>query len=197
LLFGQIPLAASVPILGLFALSAAAVDELLIDDFADPEGLSRLGTPWRLVTDGVMGGVSAGRLSMEVIDERHALCMHGDVSLENNGGFVQVILDLATQGYLDASSYTGIRMLVRGNGESYNLHLKSADVQRPWQSYRSSFQPDSQWREIRLPFRDFTSHRIGVPLDTTRLSRLGLVAIGRAFAAAVCLAQVAFYRDRP
>jgi hypothetical protein len=186
-----------IPILALLALGVQAADMLLIDDFQDNGGLTRLGTPWRLVTDRVMGGVSAGRMSREEIDGRRALCMRGDVSLDNNGGFIQLNLDLNPLGYLDASRYTGIQVVVRGNGASYNLHLKTADVRLPWQSYRSSFQTGPEWREIRLPFQSFEPHRIGVPLDTVRLDRLGLVAIGRAFTAELCVAQVGLYRDPP
>ena len=186
-----------IPILALVALSAQAADMLLIDDFKDNDGLSALGTAWRLVTDRVMGGVSAGRMSREELDGRRALCMRGDVSLDNNGGFIQLNLELKSPGYLDASGYTGILVVVRGNGASYNLHLKTADVRLPWQSYRCSFQTGPEWREIRLPFQSFEPHRIGMPLDTVRLDRLGLVAIGRAFTAEICVAQVGFYRERP
>ena len=184
-------------ILGALLVSASAADTLLIDDFAVAGGPSRLGTPWRLVTDAVMGGVSAGGLSSGQIDGRRALCLRGEVRLENNGGFVQATLDLAPEGDLDASAYTGIRLLVRGNGEAYNLHLKTADLRLPWQSYRSSFQTGPEWREIRLPFGGFEPHRIGLPLDAGHLRSLGLVAIGRAFSAELCVAEIGLYRDRP
>lgn len=98
-------------------VSASAADTLLIDDFGGAGGLSRIGTPWPLVTDRVMGGASAGGLSRAEIDERRALCLRGEVSLENNGGFVQAALDLAAEVYLNANAYGGIRILVRGNGE--------------------------------------------------------------------------------
>jgi hypothetical protein len=82
---------------------------LPIDAGIGDAGRSRLGTPGRLVTDGVMGGVSAVRISRETSDGRRALCLHGDVSPEHNGGLVPVGLDPATQGYLDASAYTRLR----------------------------------------------------------------------------------------
>lgn len=170
---------------------------LLIDDFENIDGLSRLGTSWRLVTDRVMGGVSTGRMLLKEIYGRRALCMSGDLSLENNGGFIQVILDLNPAGYFNAESYTGIHVVVRGNGESYNLHLKTADIRFPWQSYRSTFQAYPDWREIHLPFQGFESYRVESPLDTGQLTRLGLVAIGRAFTADLCVAQVGLYQDRP
>ena len=116
-----------IPTLALLALSAQAADMLLIDGFTDNDGLSALGTPWCLVTDRVMGGVSAGRMSREQIDGRQALCMRGDVSLDNNGGFIQLSLDLNPVGFLDASRYSGIQVVVRGNRAPYNLHLKTAD----------------------------------------------------------------------
>ncbi len=182
-------------LIGLFfsCLTALADDMLLIDDFKESGGMSQLRTPWRLVTDGVMGGVSAGKMSQEQIDGRRALCMRGQVSLDNNGGFIQIALDLDPLEYLDASGYTGIRVIVRGNGESYGLHLKTSDIGLPWQSYRSTFEAGPAWREIQLPFQNFEPHRINVPLDTARLSRLGLVAIGRAFTADLCVAQIGLY----
>jgi len=178
-------------------VSASAADTLLIDEFAVAGGPSRLGTPWRLVTDGVMGGVSAGGLSLTQIDGRRAQCLRGEVRLENNGGFVQAALDLAPKRDLDASAYSGIRLLVRGNGEAYNLHLKTADLLLPWQSYRSTFPTGPEWREIRLPFGGFEPHRTGVPLNAGHLRSLGLVAIGRAFAAELCVAEIGLYRDHP
>lgn len=167
-----------------------------IDDFSRADGMSALGTPWRLVTDRVMGGVSDARMQRREIDDRQALCMEGGVSLENNGGFVQINLDLAPGGVLDASKFTGLRLVVRGNGERYNVHLKSIDISLPWQSYRAEFTAPNEWQEWRLPFDTFVPHRIEVGLDVQHLTRLGIVAIGRAFHAMVCVAEIGFYSER-
>lgn len=166
---------------------------MLIDDFNDPGGLSRFGTPWRLVTDRVMGGVSTGGISVEEIRGLRCLCLNGEVSLDNNGGFIQASLKLAPEGSLNAGKYEGIRLIFRGNGLSYNLHLKTADIQRPWQSYRSSFATGPEWRGIQLPFSRFRSHRIDVSINLRKLQRIGLVAIGAGFAADLCVAEIAFY----
>jgi len=168
-------------------------EAMLIDDFTNPGGLSRLGSPWRLVTDRVMGGVSTGRISFEEVQGRRCLCLYGDVSLDNNGGFIQVALDLSPEGALDAGAFEGIRLVVRGNGASYNLHLKTVDVRRPWQSYRSSFSTGPEWREMQLPFPGFLPYRIDVPLDRRKLHRLGIVAIGSRMTAEVCVAEIGFY----
>jgi hypothetical protein len=174
-------------------VGAGAAKTMLIDDFNDPGGLSQLGTPWRLVTDQVMGGVSTGRIDFEEIQGRRCLCLHGDVSLDNNGGFVQVSLDLAPENVLNAGKFEGIRLIVRGNGASYNLHLKTVDVRRPWQSYRSSFSTGLEWREIQIPFSSFVPYRIEVPLDLRKLRRLGIVAIGSSMTAELCVSEIGFF----
>jgi len=171
------------------------VDALLIDDFERDDGMSRLGTEWRVASDRVMGGLSSGRMSVETVDGRRALCMRGEVSLANNGGFLQVTLDLAREGSLDCRAFSGIRLVVRGNGEAYNIHLKTADIEFPWQSYRAGFLAESRWREITLPFEEFRPHRVDVPLDVRRLRRLGVVAIGRELSADLSVAELGFYRD--
>ncbi len=177
--------------------NAAAADAGLIDDFSRPDGLSALGTPWRAVTDQVMGGRSEATLSRQNVDGRPALCLGGEVSLANNGGFVQAILDLiplqGSIGGLDAGAFSGVRLVVRGNGERYNLHLKSTATLLPWQSYRATFIADPQWREVRVPFETFEPHRLVQRLDTRRLTKLGILGIGRDFRAEVCLAEVGFY----
>ncbi len=176
------------------ASTGAAGSDGLIDDFGNTDGRSFLGTPWRLVTDQVMGGVSIAHMQYQTLDGRPALCMSGDVSLDNNGGFVQVNLDLAPGGQLDASAFTGVRLIVQGNGETYNVHLKTAATTMPWQSYRADFVAGDTWQEVRLPFTAFTPHRLVPALDTTRLKRLGLVAIGREMQAELCVAEIGFYR---
>lgn len=123
-----------------------------------------------------------------------ALCLTGTVSLENNGGFVQVNLDLsADRGLSDASNFDGVRLIARGNGAEYNVHLKTAATNLPWQSYRASFGTGPDWREIRLPFAAFEPHRLVPALDPARLRRLGVVAIGRAMPVDLCIAEIGFY----
>jgi len=166
---------------------------LIIDDRTRSDTRSNLGTDWRVVADTVMGGVSQGSLVAHTLHGRPCLQLTGNVSLENNGGFVQASLDLGTDALLDASRYRGIEIDVFGNGETYNLHLRTADTGIVWQSYRASFPALPQWHTLRLPFADFQPHRITTPLNLHQLKRIGVVAIGRAFAADVCIGRVALY----
>ena len=166
----------------------------LIDDASAEDLTAATGTKWRLVTDQVMGGVSEARVRRATVAGRPAVHLTGDVSLANNGGFVQTTLDLRPDGgAVDARAWTGIELTVLGNGETYNLHLRTTDVRRPWQSYRQSFETRGDWRTVRLPFDGFEAHRIDAPLDLARLKRIGLVAIGRAFRADLAVADLRFY----
>lgn len=166
----------------------------VIDALDRPAPTASNGAAWSLVSDRVMGGRSEGAMRREPVAGRPAIRMTGAVSLENDGGFLQIALDLAADGgVVDARGWTGLALDVIGDGERYGLHLRTADVARPWQSYRAGFAAPRAWTTLQLPFADFTPHRIEAPLDLSRLRRLGIVAIGRAFAPDVAIGGLRFY----
>jgi hypothetical protein len=167
---------------------------MVIDDRGSNTLAATNGMSWRVISDTVMGGVSSGSLVPTVVEGRDCLRMTGEVSLENNGGFVQASLDLSAAGLLDAGEYAGIEIEVFGNGETYNLHLRTEDTRIVWQSYRASFQAQPNWQTLRLPFASFQPHRIDKPLDTRKLRRLGVVAIGREMKADISIARLLLYR---
>ena len=171
----------------------AATTEI-IDDLSQPPPRASNGAAWELIADRVMGGLSSGTMRREIIEGRDAIRMRGDVSIANNGGFLQIALDLAPSGAtVDASRWAGIEIDVLGNGERYNMHLRTADAVRPWQSWRRSFIATPFWQTIRLPFAGFEAHRIDDPLDLRSLRRVGIVAIGRAFQADIAIGGVRFH----
>jgi hypothetical protein len=181
---------------GTNVIPAMAADTgMLLDDRASGSLDTPLGTRWQLLTDTVMGGVSHGRLDPAVVEDRECLRLTGEVSLENSGGFVQAALDLAPVGWLDARGYQGIELEVFGNGEDYNLHLRTADTRVVWQSYRATFGTEPRWQRVRLPFAAFAPYRIDRPLDLAKLRRIGVVAIGREMLADLCIGRVGLYRE--
>lgn len=168
--------------------------DAVIDDLSAPHPRAANGAAWELIADRVMGGVSQGAMRREIVDGRPALRMQGTVSLENNGGFIQMALDLAPDGAsIDAGHWSGIAIDARGNGQSYNVHLRTSDLTRPWQSYRQTVHPAADWQTLRLPFAAFEPHRIDAPLDLTALRRIGVVAIGRPFDVDIAVGGVRFY----
>jgi monofunctional biosynthetic peptidoglycan transglycosylase len=130
---------------------------------------------WRVVNDGVMGGLSTSR--MESAPGGMAVFL-GELSLENNGGFasVRTALDRA-----DLSDYDGIILRVRGDGRSYQLRFRT-DKRFDGPTYRAVFATKpGQWIEVRLPFSDFQPTYRGRilrgmgPLDTGHLHQLALM----------------------
>ena len=179
------------------AMDQDSLDEaaLLIDDFTRSDGVSSLGTPWQRFTDQVMGGRSTATSDLGVVDGRRCLRLTGEVSLANNGGFIQVALPLAARGgTLDAQGWTGLRLLVRGTGEGYYLHLRTADCQFPWQYYGAKLPCGPQWFAVEIPFADFRPESLAAELDLSRLQRLGVVAAKQAFAADIAVARIELFR---
>jgi hypothetical protein len=177
------------------AAGSQRVSEVLIDDRSTGQLQSSHAGAWRLITDQVMGGRSSGELVVDKYQGRECLRMHGSVSTANNGGFVQMALDLADRKHFDPSKYAGLVIEVAGNGQRYNLHLRTTNLWLPWQSYRAEFAANAQWKKVRIPFSDFEPYRTSKQFDPARLIRIGVVAIGRDFDAEVCVGSLAFYRD--
>lgn len=149
---------------------------------------------WQVITDTVMGGVSQGTLQLAEIEGRMAARMRGAVSTENNGGFIQIAMDLSPDGgAFDAIDFNGIAAELLGNGEAYSLHLRTTDLARPQQSYRHPLLAEPHWQVIQFPFAEFIPHRTDVPFDARKLRRIGLVAIGREFDADLSVARLWLY----
>lgn len=175
--------------------NAGPRSRMLIDDFASKEGISALGTRWRGFTDRVMGGISDAAVTREVIEGRACVRLRGTVSLENNGGFIQVALPLSGRGQAyDAGKFKGIRFWARGNGERYYLHLRNADTRLPWQYYYASFPTGKQWKLVEIPFSAFEPAALSGALDVRTLNSIGIVGAKKAFTADVAVAELAFYR---
>ena len=177
------------------SINQANAGSVLIDDRGTGTLQSSHAGDWRLVTDQVMGGRSSGELVPDQYLEKSCLRMRGQVSTANNGGFVQMALDLAGDRQFDASAYDGIELVVAGNNERYNIHLRTSNLWLPWQSYRASFVAEPQWRTIRVPFSDFEAYRTSGRFRPEHLIRIGLVAIGREFEADLCFGGLLFYRN--
>lgn len=168
---------------------------LIIDDRSSGDYSTVAGSNWRLVTDTVMGGISTGQLTVEEINGRPCLRLRGEVLTENNGGFIQAALDLEMLPMIrDASAFDGVVIDVYGNGESYNLHLRQDGLWLPWQAFRASFKAPPAWQTRYLPFAEFRPHATSAALKPSRLKRIGVVAIDRAFSADICIGRIGYYR---
>jgi hypothetical protein len=147
------------------------------------------------VTDGVMGGVSSGTMQPEEHAGRSCIALRGRVSTANNGGFIQMAVPLAPAVAKQAQDYDGIRITVAGNDEAYNLHLRTSNLWFPWQAYRATYTARPEWQTLELAFADFVPYKTSQSLKLSRLTRIGIVAIGRDFEADLCVAAMGFYRS--
>jgi hypothetical protein len=161
----------------------------LLDDFAQPGEGARA---WSVFTDRVMGGVSVAQGAVEVVTGRRALRLRGRVSLERNGGFVQVARPLGdASGPLDARHALGLSLDVCGTPGPYFVHLRTADTRAPWQHYRAPLPVTADWRTVEVPWSAFTPSGLDRPLDVRALTRLGIVGAREAFDADIALARLA------
>ncbi len=188
-------LASGEPGFGRGAKEAAVQDSstFLIDDFSGRQ--SAIGTEWRMFTDRVMGGVSDANSGLETIEGRRCLRLQGRVSLENNGGFIQVALPLSLGGRpFNAAEFKGVRVWVHGNGRTYHIHLRTGQTRLPWQYFSSGFEAGPGWRPFELPFAKFEPENLRAKLDTRGLERIAIVAIGEEFEADIAVSRLEFYR---
>ena len=160
---------------------------MVIDNFqSQPE------TQWRFFADTVMGGISTGNLSFLSEGGTSFARLSGRVSTANNGGFIQMRIDLPSVPPPDTK---GVRLIVRGNDQRYFVHLRTGGTFLPWQYYQAGFEAAGEWAEIRLPF---TSFKASGPLlrKTPRaqsIKSFGIVAFGRDHVAQIDVRQVAFF----
>ena len=121
---------------------------------------------WRIVNDGVMGGVSNSQVNWT---DGEKMTFSGRVSLDNNGGFASVRCGIK-EGSIPAAS-DGVYIKVKGDGQRYGLRLKMQ--QRSWApSYAASFlaaeEPEQTWY---FPFGDFIPVFRGRVLDNVEALR--------------------------
>lgn len=166
----------------------------IVGDLHQHEPMVNASNRFKLIADTVMGGVSSGTMRQEKVAGRESIRLQGSVSLENNGGFLQIAIDLNDdESAMNVQNWTGIRLDVLGNNETYNLHLRTSDLKHSWESYRQSFVATATWNTVTLPFSNFNPHRTECPLNLKSLRRIGIVAIGRQFEADVSITDIRFY----
>ena len=166
-----------------------------IDDFSDPNHLSNMGTTWRLITDRVMGGISDAKHSFGNDDCFNYIQMVGNVSLENNGGFIQMALSLSNESKpFDATSYSGVRFWIKGNDEEYYIHLKNNMTRSHRQYYSARFVAPNSWKQIEIPFENFKPNALEDKLTVDSLTRMAVVGAKRAYQADIHIGPMELYQ---
>ena len=172
-------------------------NEYVLDDFRDGNGISEIGTSWQAFSDRVMGGRSDMDAGLVSMDGNPALMMRGRVSLENNGGFIQVRLPLQSGNeYVDGSGYNGIYVRLRGRPGSYSVHLRTRGNRLPWSYYTADLPVSGEWTTVYLPWEAFLPENARLTLpDTRELTSVAVVAGKKAFDAEVAVSEIGFYHS--
>ncbi len=186
-------------LLTLISINFSMAENMIIDDMKnqsgkpDEEFCEGGNAKWCFVTDKVMGGISQGSLDFKKDNEIYFYRMTGQLSLENNGGFIQFRTKI--DNHPKEKSYTGVRLRVRGNNNEYTVHIRTKYLLLPWQYYESAFQATDQWTTIELPFSSFKKSNFYQPssVSSQDIKTIGIVAIGREFEAQIDLASIELY----
>ena len=133
---------------------------------------------WEFISDQVMGGISSGKYKLLEENDIKFLRMTGDVSLENNGGFVQVRKKFTEK---IESNFKVIRLNARGNNSDYFVHLRTSFTLLPWQYYQAKFSVSDEWKFYNLDLKNFQRSGLLLPkeINPKLIKSLALVAFGR------------------
>ena len=148
-------------------------------------------SPWSLISDQVMGGVSRATQHQAERHNSPCTCLVGRTSLDNNGGFVQIKLDIEPSEL--SADYQGLFIELAGNAHDYNLHVKTAQLTRPWQSFRCTLSVGPQWTRFVVPFAQLLAHRTQAELQPAEIKSVAVVAIGQEFEVDVCVRRCGFF----
>ena len=151
---------------------------------------------WQFVSDGVMGGLSTGKLTFEKDGEVDFGRLTGDVTTKNNGGFIQFRANVSFDKTGDhGQMIKGVRLTGRGNGAKYFIHFRTSDNRRPSDYYSAEFQTGLEWNSIDLPFSKFKRSRFdnSILLNGNKIQSMGIVAYGREHIADVSISKIEFY----
>mgnify|MGYP000538833146 CR=1 FL=1 len=168
---------------------------IAVEDLSYPFN-SDSGKYWQYISDQVMGGVSVGKVTLEQDGEMYFARLTGNVSTKNNGGFIQVRANVSfANSEKDGNNLQGVRLNVRGNGETYYIHIRTNDSWSPSDYYFATFKADSDWQMIDLPFDNFQRRRGSneKTLDAKNITSFAIVAYGRDFISDVSASTIEFY----
>lgn len=140
-------------------------------DFSDPEAAS----PWQIVNDGVMGGLSQGTRYAE---DDH-MVFRGVINT-NGGGFSSLRRPMSPG---DLNGATGIALNVRTDGRDYKLTFRTSER---WRGRSVSYQASipittpGEWADATVSFADMRTSIFGrtvraAPFDPSDVREMGII----------------------
>ena len=160
-----------VPLLLIIFISRSNGENILKDDFTNEN-------EWTYIADNVMGGISDGGVEFNLVDSNVYALLSGNVSTENNGGFIQIRRELKN---IDLSKAKSIRVYARGNNEKYYIFLRTTGTILPWQYYSHEFTVNEEYNEFIMQIQDFkkSGSLLAKQINPKKITSIGIVAYGR------------------
>jgi len=113
---------------------------------------------WRIVLDGVMGGLSTGNVSVQ----NGSMLFTGATSLENNGGFSSIRASMDPN---DIDIFDAIQLRVRGDGRTWIFGTRGSNSMGA-NSYWTSFKTEkNEWIKVTIPISEMERHSFGTRLS--------------------------------
>ena len=103
------------------------------------DNLDNIRGNWSAISDNVMGGISEVNFYEIEEDGKKFYRLEGQVSTENNGGFIQSVVRINNS----AEDFNGIRVQVRGSKDGYYLWIRTPACRFPWDRYIAYFEPSN------------------------------------------------------
>ena len=147
--------------------------------FFQPEQLSidfgtdKVNREWRVINDGVMGGLSEGQISFTSNTVRFA----GTVSLANNGGFSSFRSPFQK---MDLGQYKSVSLRIKTKGIACSFVMET-NRRFYVPNYKQKLLADSEgWTELELPLADFKQYQLGRPTGNklTQKAKGEIIRIG-------------------
>ena len=162
---------------------------------------------WKFFSDQVMGGISEGQVSLEQDGDKVFIRLSGDISTDNNGGFIQLrtstslsnkplMFKLLHNSKKDGKKLQGIRLKVKGNGEKYHIFIQTTIFYRlPTGYHIATFDTSPNWKMVDLPFNKFKelNSNKNSNFDANNIKTFGIVAYGRDFTSDLSVSSIEFY----
>lgn len=162
----------------------SAAETMMKDNFQDPD-------QWEYISDNVMGGVSTGNVEFQNIAGKSSAVLTGNVTTENNGGFIQIRRALNSVNLDKARS---IKLIAKGNKQKYYVFLRTTGTILPWQYYQSSFTVDEDFNVFILLIEKFkkSGFLMASKINPRKITSVGLVAFGRDHHAELIVKEIEF-----
>ena len=125
---------------------------------------------WQVVDDVVMGGKSNSEFSL---NEDGNGFFKGTVSIENNGGFSSIRLNVNK---IETTSNKTILLKLKGDGSVFQLRVKRSKYER--HSYTFNFKTTGNWETIEIPLTEMTPSFRGFKLDISNFNQDDIQQIG-------------------